>query len=70
MVSQYDLIAREMNNNKMALRFLGKSNCWSIDIGATKRINPDDEEIYIGFTLGGIGNFQQGYNTNQTSTVQ
>ncbi|MFN4894618.1 MAG: LPS-assembly protein LptD [Pseudomonadota bacterium] len=61
---RYSFRDSEFQESRGLLRFFNSCKCWSIDIGAGRRINPDREQFLVSITFGGVGAVTQGMNYN------
>ena len=61
---RYSFRDSEFQESRGLLRFFNSCKCWSIDIGAGRRINPDRSQFLVSITFGGVGALQQGMNYN------
>lgn len=61
---RYSFRDSEFQEARGLLRFFNSCKCWSIDIGAGRRINPDRTQFLVSITFGGVGALQQGMNYN------
>lgn len=62
---RYSFRDSEFQESRGLLRFYNSCKCWSIDVGAGRRINPDRAQLLISINFGGVGALQQGMNYNQ-----
>jgi LPS-assembly protein len=56
---RFDDREHEFIENRVGLRFQSSCNCWKVDLGVTDRINPDEQQVNLVFTLVGLGDFAQ-----------
>lgn len=57
--TRFDDRESEFIENRGALRLLSDCDCWHIDFGVSDRINPDNRQFLLSFTLGGLGDISQ-----------
>jgi LPS-assembly protein len=57
--ARFDDRKSEFLENRVGLRFQSSCNCWKVDLGVTERVNPDEQEVNLVFTLVGLGDFAQ-----------
>jgi LPS-assembly protein len=62
---RYSFRDSEFQESRGLFRFFNSCKCWSIDVGAGRRINPDRAQFLVSITFGGVGSLQQGMNYNQ-----
>jgi hypothetical protein len=62
---RYSFRDSEFQESRGLLRFYNSCKCWSIDVGAGRRINPDRAQFLVSINFGGVGSLQQGMNYNQ-----
>jgi LPS-assembly protein len=61
---RYSFRDSEFQESRGLLRFFNSCKCWSIDVGAGRRINPDRAQFLVSISFGGVGAMQQGLNYN------
>jgi hypothetical protein len=61
---RYSFQDSEFQESRGLLRFFNSCKCWSIDIGAGRRINPDRSQFLVSISFGGVGALSQGMNYN------
>ncbi len=61
---RYSFQDSEFQESRGLLRFFNSCKCWSIDIGAGSRINPDRSQVLVSISFGGVGALSQGLNYN------
>ena len=61
---RYSFEDSEFQESRGLLRFFNSCKCWSIDVGAGRRINPERDQFLVSITFGGVGTMQQGMNLN------
>lgn len=59
--ARFDDRDSEFIDNKLALRISSECNCWDLDLGYRKRLNPDEEDIIASFVLKGLGDLNQDF---------
>ncbi len=67
----WDIIHNELLSTQYGVRLKSPCNCWAMDLGITKSINPSETQYQFQLTLGGIGSVGQnpfGRNPFQRST--
>lgn len=67
---RYDAYGDQLMESQGLLRFSNSCNCWAIDLGVGKRINPDRSQVMVNFTLGGVGTLRQGFGVSQGQSQQ
>lgn len=55
----YDIGNSQMLSAEYGVRIKSPCNCWAVDIGVTKSINPSETAVQFMVTLGGIGSVGQ-----------
>ncbi|MEN9845118.1 MAG: hypothetical protein RIS36_265 [Pseudomonadota bacterium] len=50
----------EVIESRALLRFINSCRCWSADLGFGQTNNPDQSQVLLGFTFGGLGGMRQG----------
>jgi hypothetical protein len=55
-----DANANEVIESRALLRFINSCRCWSADMGFGQTNNPDQSQVLVGFTFGGLGGMRQG----------
>ncbi len=50
----------EVIESRALLRFINSCRCWSADLGFGQTNNPDQSQVLVGFTFGGLGGMRQG----------
>jgi lipopolysaccharide assembly outer membrane protein LptD (OstA) len=50
----------EVIESRALLRFINSCRCWSADLGFGQTNNPDQSQVLVGFTFGGLGGIRQG----------
>jgi LPS-assembly protein len=61
---RYSFRDSEFQESRGLIRFFNSCKCWSIDLGAGHRINPDRSQVLVSITFGGVGSMGQGFNYN------
>jgi len=51
----YDFVHSKMVSVEYGVRLKSPCNCWAMDVGITKSVNPDEVSVQFQITLGGIG---------------
>jgi LPS-assembly protein len=49
----------EVIESRALLRFINSCRCWSADLGFGQTNNPDQSQVLLGFTFGGLGGMRQ-----------
>jgi LPS-assembly protein len=55
----YDIANHKMQSTEYGVRIKSPCNCWAVDLGVTKSINPSETAVQFMATLGGIGSIGQ-----------
>ena len=55
----YDIANSKMLSTEYGVRVKSPCNCWAVDVGITKSINPSETAVQFMVTLGGIGSVGQ-----------
>lgn len=55
----YDIANSKMQSTEYGVRIKSPCNCWSVDVGVSKSINPSETAVQFMVTLGGIGSVGQ-----------
>jgi hypothetical protein len=55
----YDIANSKMLSTEYGVRIKSPCNCWSVDVGVSKSINPSETAVQFMVTLGGIGSIGQ-----------
>ena len=55
----YDIANHKMQSTEYGARIKSPCNCWAVDFGVTKSINPSETAVQFLVTLGGIGSVGQ-----------
>jgi hypothetical protein len=55
----YDIANSKMLSTEYGVRIKSPCNCWAVDVGITKSINPSETAVQFMVTLGGIGSVGQ-----------
>ena len=55
----YDIANSKMLSTEYGVRIKSPCNCWAVDVGITKSINPSETAVQFMLTLGGIGSVGQ-----------
>jgi LPS-assembly protein len=55
----YDLAASRMLSTQYGVRFKSPCDCWAFDVGITNSYNPNEVQVQVQATLGGIGSIGQ-----------
>ncbi len=55
----YDLAASRMLTTQYGVRFKSPCDCWAFDVGVTNSYNPNEVQIQVQATLGGLGSLGQ-----------
>ncbi len=58
---RYDEKEREFIDTRGALRLLSAYDCWYLDLGISRKINPDRSMAFLSFTFGGLGDITQNF---------
>ena len=58
----------EVIESRALLRFINSCRCWSADIGFGQTNNPDQSQVLLGFTFGGLGGMRQGVGLSSSSS--
>jgi LPS-assembly protein len=56
---QYDIGTNKMLATEYGLRLKSPCDCWAADFGVTDSVNPNETQIQVQLTLGGLGSFGQ-----------
>jgi LPS-assembly protein len=56
---RYDMKENEFIDNRMGFRYISDCKCWMADLTYSEQINPDRNNVYLTFTLNGLGEFGQ-----------
>jgi lipopolysaccharide assembly outer membrane protein LptD (OstA) len=54
--------------SRALLRFINSCRCWSADLGFGQTNNPDQSQVLLGFTFGGLGGMRQGIGMTSSNT--
>ena len=66
----YDLAASRMLSTEYGLRLKSPCDCWAFDIGITQSYNPNEVQVQVQATLGGLGSIGQSpFGRNPFSTM-
>jgi lipopolysaccharide assembly outer membrane protein LptD (OstA) len=52
---RYDFVGNELVESGGGFRIESDCHCWTVDIGATNRVNPDETQFRIQLELSGLG---------------
>jgi LPS-assembly protein len=55
----YDFVTRKLLSSEYGVRVKSPCDCWAVDLGITKTINPSETQFQFQVTLGGIGSVGQ-----------
>jgi lipopolysaccharide assembly outer membrane protein LptD (OstA) len=55
----YDLAASRMLSTQYGVRFKSPCDCWAFDVGITNSYNPNEVQVQVQATLGGLGSVGQ-----------
>lgn len=55
----YDFVTHELLSSEYGVRLKSPCDCWAVDLGITKTINPSETQFQFQVTLGGIGSVGQ-----------
>jgi lipopolysaccharide assembly outer membrane protein LptD (OstA) len=55
----YDLAASRMLSTQYGVRFKSPCDCWAFDVGITNSYNPNEVQVQVQATLGGLGSIGQ-----------
>ena len=55
----YDIAASRMLSMQYGVRFKSPCDCWAFDVGVTQSYNPNDLQVQVQATLGGLGSLGQ-----------
>lgn len=55
----YDLAASRMLSTQYGVRFKSPCDCWAFDVGVTNSYNPNEVQVQVQATLGGLGSIGQ-----------
>ncbi len=58
----------EVIESRALLRFINSCRCWSADLGFGQTNNPDQSQVLLGFTFGGLGGMRQGVGMTASDT--
>ena len=58
----------EVIESRALLRFINSCRCWSADLGFGQTNNPDQSQVLVGFTFGGLGGMRQGIGMTSSNT--
>ena len=58
----------EVIESRALLRFINSCRCWSADLGFGQTNNPDQSQVLLGFTFGGLGGMRQGVGMTSSDT--
>jgi LPS-assembly protein len=56
---QYDIGSGKMLSTEYGLRLKSPCDCWAADFGVTDSVNPNETQVQVQVTLGGLGSFGQ-----------
>jgi LPS-assembly protein len=62
---RFDELESEFIEAETAVRIMSSCNCWYIDVGYRERINPDNQQAMLRFTLLGLGDLVQNFGMDQ-----
>jgi hypothetical protein len=55
----YDLAASRMLSMQYGARLKSPCDCWAFDVGVTDSFNPNEVQVQVQLTLGGLGSIGQ-----------
>ena len=56
---RYDQKENEFIDNRAGIRYISSCKCWMVDLDYSNQINPDTTNVYLNFTLNGLGEIGQ-----------
>lgn len=56
---RYDMKENEFIDNRMGFRYISDCKCWMADLTYSDQINPDRNDVFLTFTLNGLGQIGQ-----------